>query len=498
MSIYNPLQYNNQSFSSRVLDTFKEQEAKKQASLDKMNETLRTEAAQGQLGDLANSILNDALAQASEQGLIGVNQYEIMNKAMPQFYAAKSAVTELNNAYNAELKAAQADDAINVDANFLSYLNDKYYSEGVSLENIDSHTANAISKGFNIAEHSQFLNEEYVLDKVIPLMVKESANSEYGIIGQQADGTNVYGTRTTTGIVRATAETVSSFTQNEQVEALILRAAQKENPNANITSLDLQVSAEDQARLLNNILDKKFPPSSTIQGTAIGAGDQNKLAIKRQTQLMYTEDNIRRAKENEIGDANFEISKFQNDMAAKGFDVSRQEAVEYLLTEKDPDTGLPLHNAAALKNALGAKDQKLTADQRQDLDNQEFADTIYKRDYSTIQSVQDLSGRTVGKLTVGKVYKSGANLVFEVSRGEKDQPIKVLLPMNPNKTGLTAQAEKKLKDLMVNRAIGDQYVIDGGSSAIPTGDKTPPKKVTKSKESGVIDWQAAAEEASGN
>lgn len=497
MSIYNPLQYNNQSFSSRVLDTFKEQEAKKQASLDKMNETLRTEAAQGQLGSLANGILNDALAQASEQGLIGVNQYEIMNKAMPQFYAAKSAVTELNNAYNAELKAAQADDAINVDANFLSYLNDKYYSEGVSLDNIDSHTANAISKGFDIAENSQFLNEEYVLDKVIPLMVKESANSEYGIIGQQADGTNVYGTRTTTGVVRATAETVSSFTQNPQVEALILRAAQKENPNANITSLDLQVSAEDQARLLNVILDKKFPSSSTIQGAAIGAGDQNKMAIQRSRSIAYYNDYLQRAREDEAGAANYMIEKLQNDMAKDGFTITRQEAVDYLMSQTDEKTGKPMYNNSALMNALDGKSEKLTADQREDQNNKEFADTIYGRDYSAVSTVKDLSGRTIGKLTVGKVKVSGNNLVLEVSRGEKDRPLPIILPMNGNKTELTAEAQKKLKDLMVNRGIGDQYVR--GGTATSEDKKDPPKKkVTKSEESKVMDWEKAAEEAAGN
>ena len=84
MSIYNPLQFNNRSFSSRMLQTIDEQAAKKQESIDKMNETLRTEAAQGRLGKLTNGVLEQALADASEQGLIGVNQYEIMNKAMPQ------------------------------------------------------------------------------------------------------------------------------------------------------------------------------------------------------------------------------------------------------------------------------------------------------------------------------------------------------------------------------------------------------------------------------
>ena len=503
MSIYNPLQYNNQSFSSRVLDTFKEQEAKKQASLDKMNETLRTEAAQGQLGDLANGILNDALAQASEQGLIGVNQYEIMNKAMPQFYAAKSAVTELNNAYNAELKAAQADDAINVDANFLAYLNDKYYSDDVSLENIDSHTANAISKGFNIAENSQFLNEEYVLDKVIPTMVKEFSNSEYGIVGSQ-NGTNVYGTTTTKGVVRATAETIGAFTQNPQLEALLIKQANKENPNANITSLDLQVPKEEQARLLNNILDAKFPSSSTIQGATISEADRNRMAMERARALAYTQDYIDRAREDEKGAANYAIDRHQRDMLAAGVEVSRQEAVDFLLTVKDEKTNQPLYNRNALMNALNTKSDKLTADEREDMDNQEFADSIYARDYSSIQSVLDLSARTVGKLTVGKVYKSGDNLVLEVSRGEKDRPLPILLPMTSDKTQLTADAQKKLKDLMVNRGIGDKYIKDAtpSTSTTPTEDKEkekdPPKKVTKSEESKVIDWEKAAETAAGN
>ena len=70
MNIYQPLKMNNESFSSRVLKTVEAQSEKKQASVDKINETLRTEAAQGRLGSIANDILYGALEEASKQSLI--------------------------------------------------------------------------------------------------------------------------------------------------------------------------------------------------------------------------------------------------------------------------------------------------------------------------------------------------------------------------------------------------------------------------------------------
>ena len=227
MNIYNPLQTSNQSFSSRVLESVNRQADKKQASLDKMNETLRAEAAQGKLGSIANDILNNALEEASGQGLIGVDQYDVMNKAMPKFYAAKSAVTELNNSYNAELEAAKADDRIRVDANYLKYLNDKYYNapEGedeLSVDNITGHTANVINRGYSLADNPDHLNMEVVgkelVDNIGTLSIKQ----------REAFGKNQYTISTESGKVQVTPEGAAQLMQNDATMALIKKLTGEE------------------------------------------------------------------------------------------------------------------------------------------------------------------------------------------------------------------------------------------------------------------------------
>ena len=223
MNIYQPLKMNNESFSSRVLKTVEAQSEKKQASVDKINETLRTEAAQGRLGSIANDILDGALEEASKQSLIGVNQYDVMNKAMPKFYAAKSAVTDLNNSYNAELEAAKADSRIRVDANYLSYLNNKYYTgeEGaeVDLEGITGHAANVTNEGFSLTDNRSLLN----FDVIGKDLVDSIGQMKY--TQRNDEGSGQFSTTTIEGKQEITAEGARTLMQNEANAALVMEIA---------------------------------------------------------------------------------------------------------------------------------------------------------------------------------------------------------------------------------------------------------------------------------
>lgn len=489
MNIYNPLQYTGKSFTSSVKETFQQQEAKKQASIERMNETLRTQAAQGRLGSLANSILNDALTQASEQGLIGVNQYEVMNQAMPKFYAAKSAVTDLNNSYNAELKAAEADESINVDANFLAYLNDKYYSDDVTLETIDSHAANVVNKGFNIAEHTEFLNDEYVLDKVIPTMVTQFSKSEYGVVGQE-EGMDVFGTTTTTGVVRANADNITNFTANPQVEALLIKKAREANPNVDITNLNLQVPKAEQARLMNEVLDAKFPTSSTIAGAGISEAKTIELrgeeTRRAQAAAFYREREDRQ-----------QVNKHAMEIALhmKGTSLTAEEAAEDLKNKIDEKTGKPLYNAKYLADAvkdINDKTIKSYASDREYAAALQGANKLYADpSFNTAEGLLNVGGRSYGDIMLSgeKVEITDPDtriktpaIEFTITRGTQElysQPIVIKLDENGNPDPSRVQA---LKDILVTHQYGAQFIGTGTGSLENKGLKYFPPEGTSQTE----------------
>jgi hypothetical protein len=485
--IYNPLQYSGESFSSRVLGTVKEQAEKKQASLDQMNETLRTEAAQGRLGSLANDILNDALTQASEQGLIGVNQYDIMNKAMPKFYAAKSAVTELNNAHDAELKAAQADESINVDANFLAYLNNKYYAEDVTLDNIDAFAANAVNKGFNIAEHTEFLNDQYVLDKVLPTMVDEFSKSEYGQIGEQ-NGMAVFGTTTTTGVARATADNITNFTANPQVEALLIKKAREANPDVDITSLNLQVPKADQARLLNEVLDAKFPSTSTIAGAGIGERDKSELARKRaisiQASAFYRDMNDRQ----KINWNAEQMTTYMQDN--EGATVN--DAYNYLRSLRDEEDK-PIYNQnylADAANQLKGRTQKSYADEREYLKMEKGANLLYEdAAFDTEQGLLSLNGRAFGKVMTSVEKTKDGDLEVLITRGSEEMHSEPIVIKVENGTPNSDQVAA-LQNALVSHAYDDMFVRRGEGTSNPT----QPKRKTEKKDDMVGGWDADSQQ----
>src|SRR6056300_153398 len=475
MNIYNPLEYTGKSFTSSVKETFQQQEAKKQASIERMNETLRTQAAQGRLGSLANSILNDALTQASEQGLIGVNQYEIMNQAMPKFYAAKSAVTDLNNSYNAELKAAQADDSINVDANFLAYLNEKYYSDDVTLENIDAHAANVVNKGFNIAEHTEFLNEEYILDKVIPTMVTQFSESEYGVVGQE-EGMDVFGTTTTTGVVRANVDNIANFTANPQVEAFLIKKAREANPNVDITNLNLQVPKAEQVRIMNEVLDAKFPTSTSIAGAGVSRKQIIEMGARAERANIKYRNLLEQEELNELSKAKALIKRKRE----LNPDLSVSAATEALKAEKIGDK--PRYNANYLNRAFAElTGGKPFADQLLEQQNKQNASLIY--DQTPMETVDDLKKlmiRDFGDVDIldvkeieTEINEKPVKQVLVEIRISKDEPKEVAITLD-EKGKPTPESIRTFKDVLVSQAYGDRAVRRSGGANVSKDKSTNP------------------------
>lgn len=461
MNIYNPLQYTGKSFTSSVKETFQQQEAKKQASIERMNETLRTEAAQGRLGSLANSILNDALTQASEQGLIGVNQYEIMNQAMPKFYAAKSAVTDLNNSYNAELKAAQADESINVDANFLAYLNEKYYSDDVTLENIDAHAANVVNKGFNIAEHTEFLNEEYILDKVIPTMVTQFSESEYGVVGQE-EGMDVFGTTTTTGVVRANVDNIANFTANPQVEAFLIKKAREANPNVDITNLNLQVPKAEQVRIMNEVLDAKFPTSTSIAGAGVSRKQIIEMGARAERANIKYRQKLEQEELNELSKAKALIKRKRE----LNPDLSVSAATEALKAEKIGDK--PRYNADYLNRAFAElTGGKTLASQYEYQQKEAGAEALYADPaFSSIEGIKNLNTRKFGQSmisveTIPATKSEPEYISINLTRGGEDQFAEPIIMTKYN-----AEQAKALIDALVSHEYGDRFVRRFGGANV--------------------------------
>ena len=165
MNIYQPILPQGESFSSRVLKTLDEQDAKKQRSNELMQETLRTQAATGQLSDMVNKQLNDAIEQASKQRLLGVDQYAVMNQAVPEFYKNKSALVTLQQAHSAEVEALKADEDVEWSPTLAAKLNDKFFTnkdgEELGIGDISSHAAYTSTKGFSLKENYEHLSDSY-------------------------------------------------------------------------------------------------------------------------------------------------------------------------------------------------------------------------------------------------------------------------------------------------------------------------------------------------
>ena len=165
MNIYQPILPQGESFSSRVLKTLDEQDARKQRSNELMQETLRTQAATGQLSDMVNKQLNDAIEQASKQRLLGVDQYAVMNQAVPEFYKNKSALVTLQQAHSAEVEALKADEDVEWSPTLAAKLNDKFFTnkdgEELGIGDISSHAAYTSTKGFSLKENYEHLSDSY-------------------------------------------------------------------------------------------------------------------------------------------------------------------------------------------------------------------------------------------------------------------------------------------------------------------------------------------------
>ena len=456
MNIYNPLQYTGKSFTSSVKETLQQQEAKKQASIERMNETLRTQAAQGRLGSLANSILNDALTQASEQGLIGVNQYEVMNQAMPKFYAAKSAVTELNNAFNAELEAAKADDRINVDANYLKYLNEKFYGDGnIELDDLTSHAANAVNKGFDFLENREFLNYDVigksVVDQVGDLMYTERtdlAGGEYFI-------TKISGKR------ELSESGAKAMMQSPDVAALVLNLAGKESK--------ADVSPTEAKDILNNYIESRSK-STREEGEVrmaprAQAELQSQLAEERQKRVEAYGFYLQKNDTDQLSIARSAILNY--------IDLSPQstpsEAVRELKRMKDKD-GNPVFNATYLDRAVSAKQDKTktTAAELLEQQNKRNASLVY--DQTPMETVDDLLSL--------KLRDFGDVDIVDVERVEnKNAPDQVMIEIRISDKATedviieldedgkpTADSVNKFKDVLVSQAYGDSQVRRAGTT----------------------------------
>ena len=165
MNIYQPILPQGESFSSRVLKTLSEQDAKKQRSNEMLQETMRTQAATGQLSDMVNQQLNDAIEQASKQRLLGVDQYAVMNQAVPEFYKNKSALTTLQQAHAAEMEALKADEDVEWNPKLAAQLNNKFFAnkdgDALQLGDLSSHAAYTSTKGFSLKENYEYLSDSY-------------------------------------------------------------------------------------------------------------------------------------------------------------------------------------------------------------------------------------------------------------------------------------------------------------------------------------------------
>lgn len=319
MNIYQPLKMNNESFSSRVLKTVEAQSEKKQASVDKINETLRTEAAQGRLGSIANDILDGALEEASKQSLIGVNQYDVMNKAMPKFYAAKSAVTDLNNSYNAELEAAKADSRIRVDANYLSYLNNKYYTgeEGaeVDLEGITGHAANVTNEGFSLTDNRNLLN----FDVIGKDLVDSIGQMKY--TQRNDEGNGQFSITTIDGKQEVSVVGARELMQNEANAALVMDIA-------GVDSL-ADLPPEQAAFIINSYVKNRSASTNVT-------GDVKMTPYDRSKQDYREALNIQSANIKQQDDVKQKIAFYQNlvDKRMEATGETYNEAIDYLREQK--------------------------------------------------------------------------------------------------------------------------------------------------------------------
>jgi hypothetical protein len=315
MNIYQPLKMNNESFSSRVLKTVEAQSEKKQASVDKINETLRTEAAQGRLGSIANDILDGALEEASKQSLIGVNQYDVMNKAMPKFYAAKSAVTDLNNSYNAELEAAKADSRIRVDANYLAYLNDKYYTgeEGaeIDLEGITGHAANVTNEGFSLTDNRSLLN----FDVIGKDLVDSIGQMKYTIRNNEGNGQ--FSTTTIDGKQEVTVDGARALMQNEANAALVMDIA-------GVDSL-ADLPPEKAAFIINSYVKNRSASSNVTGDVKMNPYDKSKQDYREALGIQSAGINLKDKVDQRIKDYE---NKIDAHMEATGSTFN--EAIDYL------------------------------------------------------------------------------------------------------------------------------------------------------------------------
>lgn len=457
MSIYNPLQFNNQSFSSRLLQTLDEQKAAKQESLDKMNETLRAEAAQGRFGSMANDILNQALESASSQGLIGVNQYEIMNKAMPQFYKAKASVNELNNAYNAELEAAKADERINVDANYLKYLNDKYYPEGVNLDDMSSHAANAVNKGFNLSENYQFLNKT-VVQKQLMDSIGQIKMDEY-----VDEGGGEYFLKTTEGKELVTAQGAKVLAQNEAFLGLALDAL-------GVSSL-AETSLEEVAGVFNNVIQTGSPKSETMTPIQMRPIAGMQQSTQQSIVQASANEEIRNKRSDEANKFAPLIEAEYQMLLEQDPDATINEAYQNLLNEKD-GKGNPKYSARALSNAYAQMNKskaKPSESDKAEVRNKENAQMILDINMTTKDGIEGIKGMTYGDLFVDSVVedkdKGTVSVILKTATDDYGTPMVVKIKDGkPDSTDV-----QRLKNAMISAAYGSEYIEGTGTGGVLQG-----------------------------
>lgn len=464
MSIYNPLQYNNQSFSSRVLDTFKEQEAKKQESIDKMNETLRTEAAQGRLGSMANTILEDALAQASESGLIGVNQYEVMNKAMPQFYAAKSAVTELNNAYNAELETAKADSRVRVNGDYMKYLNDKYYGDGeMELADLSSHAANAVNKGFSYIENPSLMNTEVVTKEL-----QDRIGTE--LITEQVDeGNGMFSSLTISGKQEITEKGAATLLQDEAYLALVL----KQSGASSLAELGMA----EATSVLNDIV--QLGGDKTRQEGASQMRDDFRMEVQTKNQMRQINYNFRlnANREDALTNHTQAIRSLIEANAKEGYDMSPSEAARLLKQQIDPKTNKPIYKASELNRAseaIGGTTRKKTAGEFEREQMQADADKVYADNkFNSIEGIIALGGRQYGEVMLTTSKLGDGSVAVSLTRGGQDVGEEIIVEADKDGNPIDSQV-KALRDAVITQAYDAAVLKTDSETSAELSPSEPP------------------------
>ena len=462
MSIYRSLDFGNKSFSSRVLDTVNEQAEAKQLSIDKMNETLRTEAAQGRLGNMANNILESALAQASEQGLIGVNQYDIMNKAMPEFYKIKSSITELNNSFNAELEAAKADKRIRVDGAFMNKLNEKYYGNGeLKPEDISSHTANAVSSQFNILSNRESLNFDVIGTEFESQVGNLSMSEEM----QDANG-NFY-MQTTQGKNKVTPAGAKLFMQNKGTQALVMEMLGVDSP--------ADITPENAAEALNTYLETKSAKSFTRGQTYESQEKQRTESQKNAIKLQYIAQSINQNESQRIASAQQAIQATLKLNESMGIDTPVALVVEEMKTQTDPNTGKLVYNPDDLDmgaQQFNSSNQKLSAPERENIRNQETADKIYAdKDFLSMDGIRKTGGQKYGDVLVRADVQADGSVAIQLTRGSEDVGEEIIIKKDKNGKPV-ARDVKQLQDALVTQALGAAY--KDTESSIPTNSTADP------------------------